>query len=131
MSMHPSEAPTSGAVATETFPTQAEPRLSRLARLVVGVQQDLGRRIAREEGPGGLFAHVGSAAPRYRPLLENIRADHRRLGAALDAMLLRLHGSEDARWDALVVEVATLTAAIRENESLKDEILRDVCDCAE
>ena len=131
MIIHPSQAPASGPVRADTFHPEPDARIARLARLVAGVQQDFARRVAREEDPGGLFGYVGDAAPRYRPLLDHLRAEHRHLSAELDRLLWILRESPEKRWDELVAEVAALTGAIREHESLKDEILRDVCECAE
>lgn len=107
----------------ESLPSQED--LDELSRSVAALHVEMAQRISREEGPGGFFAFISLAAPRYLSFLETLRAEHHRLLGALTALRAKIARATPAQWDALLAETDAILSAIEEHEELEREVLRD------
>jgi hypothetical protein len=123
-------------------------RLRQLDRELAELARTLAGSIRREEGIGGFFAFLCTAAPRYIAFIESLRAEHTRLlnaiaalrakvvradspvppsgGAASDAMWRRWRRAE--RHAAFRAEADAIIDAIADHEALEREVLRDALD---
>jgi hypothetical protein len=81
--------------------------------------------VSREEGCGGLFAFLTTAAPRYTCMVEHLRADHHHLVLALAALRMKLLRADPAEYEALAAESDAIAAAITDHDELEREMLRD------
>lgn len=100
-------------------------RVLRLARRIAAAQRAFARRLAEERRAGGFFQRVSEAAPRYRSLLDNLRADDDHLFARLTGLRLDLERARPREVEAIETEVDEILAAIGDQMALKLEILRD------
>ncbi len=100
------------------------PATEQLGRVVARVGAFMRARFAREEAPGGYFAFVCTAAPRYLTMIDTLRAEHDAIAARLSLLETRT-AARAGDWDALLAELKSIIAAIREHEALEREMLRD------
>ena len=104
---------------------QRDSRLEELAEALGLLQRELTRRVQREEGSGGFFFFLCSAAPRYLSFVGTLQFQHTRLLNALAALRAKAERASSDHYAELMIEAAVVLAAIEDHDALEREVLRD------
>jgi hypothetical protein len=89
------------------------------------LEAEVHARMSREERPGGLFATVIHAAPRYLTFIERLRAQHRNILLEVRALARRARAAADDEVEALQRARQALLDTIADHHALEREVLRD------
>lgn len=87
------------------------------------LEDDVKRRMAREEGIGGFFSFLCHAAPRYIGFVQTLRTQHDDILRSLRELRRRAASGDDPRM--LAQDVEAVVSAIVEHEELEREALCD------
>ena len=114
----------SSVVPSSKSPASKSPADAKLLRAVLcELEDDVKRRIAREEGIGGFFSFLSHAAPRYVGFIESLRTQHDDILRSLRELRRRAARGDDP--ETLAHDLEAVVTAIVEHEELEREALLD------